>query len=164
MAESNIQEESKTPVRNRLSRKIASCSLDRDELHKLCQILQERSSAAGDIEVMNLKQGELPHEEMYGSISEVFDSPNFPDQVSTFYINSETILRAIHNWYPRNSFELFLDFRKPELFDFSLMPSQPTPNASNFSVQGYDVTWTNGVFSEVIKCLDRHPSTLSWLH
>jgi len=184
-----MEKDSKASLRNKISKKIESCCLDRDELNKLCQILQERSSAAGDIEVMNFKQGDMTDEqyenekkllkeafelrvtvvgidgeEIYGSIVDVFKSPNFPDQINTLYINSDTILKAVYNWYPRNSLEVFLDFGKPGLFDFSLMPSQPTPNASNFTVTGYDVTWVNGVFNEVLKFIEKRPSALKWIH
>lgn len=184
-----MEKDSKASLRNKNSKKIESFSLDRDELKKLCQILQERSFAAGDIEVMNYKQGDMTDEkyekekkllkeafkpqvtvvgvggeEIYGSIVDAFNSPNFPDQINTFYINSETTLRAIYKWYPHNAFEMFLDFRKPGLFDFSLMPSQPTPNASHFTVTGDDVTWVNGVFSEVLKFIEKKPSALKLIH
>jgi len=84
-----MEKENKASLRNRISKKIESCSLDKNELYKLCQILQERSSA---------------------------------------------------------------------------MPSQPTPNVSNFAVTGYDVTWTNGVFNEVLKFIEKRLSALKWIH
>ena len=84
-------------------------------------------------------------QELYGGIDEIFNSPNFPDQIKSIYVNSEIPLRQCYNYYPRNSLELFLDFSKLGLFNLSLLPSQETPNASNLAVQCYDSTWVHGV-------------------
>ena len=182
-------EKQKPLVKNKLSQKITACSLDKDTLHILCNLLQERSYAAGDIEVSNFDKREQTDEEyeknkkilkdsfelrvtvvgkdgeeFFGPVKEVFESPNFPDQINSIYINSETVLKANHNWSPRNSFDIFLDFTKPEIFNFSLMPSQATPNNSNFNVSGYDATWANGVFNEILKILSKNKSSFSFLH
>jgi hypothetical protein len=176
-------------VRNKLSWKITSFSVDKiDNLKKLFLILQERCHAAGEIEVSNFKQMEQTDEiyeqnksilrerfelkltvtssdgqELWGGISELFDSSNFPDQLKAIYVNSEIPLKII-NYSPRNSFELFLDFSKPELFNLSLLPSQATPNASNIIVQGYDATWVHGVYHELTNFIKRYPAKLTWLH
>jgi len=161
----------------------------KDDLNKLFQILQERCHAAGEIEVANfkkmdqadeifeqnkniIKQGfdlkltvtSLDGQELWGGINEIFDSPNFPDQIKSVYVNSEIPLRVPHNYYPRNSIEVLLDFSKPGLFNLSLLPSQETPNASNIVVQGYESTWVHGVFSEFSDFIKRRPAKLTWLH
>jgi hypothetical protein len=59
---------------------------------------------------------------------------------------------------------LFLDFRKPEVLNFSILPSQETNNESNFEIEGRDVTWVNGVFQEFFDFVERRPSTAPWLH
>jgi hypothetical protein len=127
---------------NRLSKKIYSLSIDRDDLHLRCDKLQERSNAAAELEVQNFKKGDQSDEEyekntklireafilfitisgdkgeeLSGSIDEIFNSSNFPAIVKKFYVNSEAKLRAFYNIYPRNSLELTLDFDKPKIFD-----------------------------------------------
>lgn len=182
--------ENNISITNKLSQKITSLSLDKEELKKLCDILQERANAAADIEVDNYKRGENQDDasfendkklmkeafvlnitikgangsELYGPIEEVFNSPNFPENIIDFYVNSETLLKALYNWYPRNSFDLLLDFSKPNIFDFSFMPNQSTPNDSILRVQGYDATWPNGVFHEIINFIKERTSPLSWIH
>jgi uncharacterized membrane protein YuzA (DUF378 family) len=176
-------------VRNRLTWKITSFSVEKTDLNRLFQILQERCHAAGEIEVTNFKQMDqsdeiyeqnkikikqgfdlkltvvsLDGQELWGGINEIFDSPNFPDQIKSIYVNSEIPLRVPYNYYPRNSLELFLDFSKPELFNLSILPSQETPNASNIAVQGYDSTWVHGVFNEFSNFIKRHPAKLTCLH
>lgn len=181
--------EQKSQVRNKLTAKISSFSGNKEDLHKLFQVLQERSNAAGKIEVANFKQGTQSDEqfsnskkaleegfnlkptivstdgkEFWGQFEDIFNSPDFPDQIKSIYVNSEIPLKAVYNYHPANSFELFLDFSKPDLFNFSILPSQATPNGSNIVVQGYDATWTHGVFSEFNNFIKNHPSKLTWLH
>ena len=181
--------EQKPQVRNRLTSKISSFSGNKEDLLKLFQVLQERSHAAGEIEVANFKQGvqsevdfsnnkktlkegfdlkptivSTDGKELWGRFQDIFESPNFPDQIKSIYVNSEIPLKVGYNYHPANSFELFLDFSKPDLFNLSFLPSQATPNASNIVVQGYDATWTHGVFNEFNSFIKNHPSKLTWLH
>jgi hypothetical protein len=181
--------EQKPQVRNKLTSKISSFSVNKEDLQKLFQILQERSHAAAEIEVTNFNQRNQSEEEflnnkkilregfnlkptvvstdgkeLWGYFQDIFESPNFPDQIKSIYVNSEIPLKVSHNYQPANSFELFLDFSKPDLFNLSFLPSQATPNASNIVVQGYDATWTHGVFNEFNSFIKNHPSKFTWLH
>jgi len=181
--------EQKPLVRNRLTSKISSFSVTKEDLYKLFQILQERSHAAGDIEVSNFKKMDQLDEdyennkktikegfnlkptivsadgkELWGNFKDIFESPNFPDQIKSIYVNSEMPLKAAYNYNPANSFVLFLDFSKPDLFNLSFLPSQATPNESNIAVQGYDATWTHGVFNEFNSFVKSCPSRMTLLH
>lgn len=181
---------SKQPrINNRQTMNVSSLSLDKDDLRRFCDILQERADSAGDIELGLFQKGAQTDEqyeankktlkesfqlkitvtgkggeELWGSIEEVFSSANFPDQVNSLYVDSESTLRYAHNYYPHNSFKIFLDFTKPNIFDLSLMPNHETPNESNIEVKGYDATWVNGVFSELKKFVEERSSTLSIVH
>jgi hypothetical protein len=184
-----MEQNQRVNIKNRLKSKITSFSLDKDNMRKFCNILQERSTAAGEIEVQKFDRGNkteeqyqenlktlresfelritvngINGEELYGPIDEVFNSANFPDNVKSLYVNSDHVLRVVHNYYPLNSFEVFLDFSKPAIFDFSLMPNQGTPNEANYQVQGYDATWVNGVFNEITSFIKQRSSTLSIVH
>src|ERR1700677_2934740 len=161
-------------VQHKLTKKISSFAVGKEELKKLYLILQERSNAAGDLEVANYKQEKQTDEEyvanktkikessllkltvtgndgkeIFGTIDDVFDSVVFPEQIKTAYVNSELLLKSNYKYTPRNSFELLLDFSKPDLFDLSFVPSSATPNNSVLKVQGRDTTWVHGVFSEI---------------
>jgi hypothetical protein len=169
--------------------KVSSLSLNKEELLSLCQKLQERSNAAAEIEINNYSQNDLSDEqyeinkktlregfdlriticgsngeELWGSIQAVFNSVNFPERITSFYVDSESTLRYGHNYFPHNSFKIFLDFSKLKVFDFSFLPSQGTPNESNVEVKGHDATWVNGVFSEIANFIKNKGSTLSIVH
>jgi len=171
-------------------KQIRSFSTDRTELRKLLEVLQERAYAAADIEEKHLNRIEGQTDEQFeqtkkdlregfrlfitvsgtdgrkltGSIEDIFDSPNFPEDVKDLFFNTETTLRARYNYYPRNKMILFIDFGRPSVLNFTILPSQATENESNIEVSGNDVTWVNGVFQELVSYVSRHPSTLPWLH
>jgi hypothetical protein len=172
-----------------LNRKVRSLSLDKENLRKLLNILQERCFAAGELEVANyqqlnqtkeafeankltLKQGfqfyitiaGTDGRQLNGSTDGIFDSPNFPHDVASIFFDSASPLKIQHNYTPRNSVVLYLDFTRPAVFNFTLLPSQETPNGSNISVRGSDPTWVNGVFREFEGFLHENPSSLSMLH
>ena len=176
-------------ISNKLTRQIRSFSASKENLQKLLQILQERCSTAADIELEHFEQINQTNEayeedkkilkesfqlkvlvdgtdgqQLYGSVSEIFDSPNFPDELQSILVNSDTTLRLSYNYYPRDSLKLFLDFSKPQVLNFSLLPSQATPNESNISVTGYDSTWVHGVFNEFNTFVNKYPSQFTWIH
>jgi hypothetical protein len=180
-------------VRFNQQKRIRSFSIDRAELRKLLELLQERANAAGEIEEKHfdklrlqakpqteeqvekakkdLREGfrlfitvsGIDGTELTGNIEDIFDSPNFPDEVKTLFFSTDIPLQK-YNYYPRNKMTLFLDFERPSVLNFSIMPSQETANASNIEVNGSDATWVNGVFQEFINYVSRHPSTIPWLH
>lgn len=171
-------------------KRIRSFSTDRDELRKILERLQERSFAAAEIEEKYLRKLEEQTDEQFeqakrdlsegfrlfitvsgtdgtklsGSIEDIFDSPNFPDDVKDLFFDTGIPLRSRFNYYPRNKMILFLDFRRPAVLNFAILPSQETQNESNIEVSGADATWVNGVFQEFISLVSRHPSTIPWLH
>ncbi len=102
--------------------------------------------------------------EVFDYTGNVFSSVDFPEEVKSLYIDSESILRNIHNYSPSNGFKVFIDFRKPKLFDFSLMPSSETPNESNIEVKGYDSTWVDGTFKPLEEFINTRSSRFSFIH
>ncbi|MHC4098631.1 MAG: hypothetical protein ACYSWZ_08355 [Planctomycetota bacterium] len=171
-------------------KRIRSFSVDRSDLRRLLEILQERAHAAAELEEKhlirldgqtgeeyeqtkrNIKEGfelfitisGVDGRKLTGSIKEIFDSPNYPIDVNKVFFDTSTSLRARYDYFPRNQMILFLDFGRPEVFNFSILPSQETQNESNIEVIGRDATWVNGVFKEFISFVEERPSTVPWLH
>ncbi len=176
-------------IRNEQSMKVSSLTLDKEDLLSFCKILQERARAAGELEIAKYQRSEISDEQyqinietlrsgfelrvaiagkngenIWGTIDEVFASPNFPSDVRSLFIDSASSLKISHNYYVRNDFVIFLDFNKPRIVDFTLLPSQETPNESNVKVRGYDATWVNGVFAEIRTFIESKSSSLSIVH
>ena len=184
-----MEQQNQAILTRELSQPIAACVFSKDDLKNLCEVLQEWSFKASDEEIKHysplnrtpeqfsaditaLKSGfelkvtvqGIDDERIYGTISDVFNSPRFPDQVKTLYINSESDLRNLYNWFPRNRFELLLDFTKPELFNLSLLSSRATPNASNINVSGLDSTWVSGVYGEIANFIEKNRTRRGFFH
>lgn len=176
-------------ITNRASRLGISCSFDKESLRRFLNILQERLNAAAEFEVSKFEQNDQSDEdfntnknllrdgfiirptvtgkngqELYGTVDEVFESANFPQEVRSIYVNSEIWLKSRYNYVPHNSLELFFDFSRPEIFDFTLMPSQKTPNETNLKIRGVDSTWVNGIFHEANAYINEHRAPAPWLH
>jgi hypothetical protein len=175
-------------VKNRLSKPIESLAIDKKNLLRLLLILQERADAACEMEcnyirtitsedeleqsladlsscsILNVTITGLDGEELFGTIEEVFDSVSFPEQIKTVFVNSELIYKARFNYFVRNRFDLFIDFGKPKVLDFTFLPSEATPNNSAICVEGYDNTWVNGVYSEIDHFLKKRSSKFSRIH
>ncbi len=177
-----------TIVNNRLCKPIDALSIDKNDLQKFFLILQERANSACDIECNHIETIVLAEsleksiedlrscstlkltingqdgEELFGSINEVFESLSFPEQIKSIYVNSELLYKSNFNYIPRNRFDIFIDFSKPKVFDFSFAPSEKTPNRSTFCVEGFDNTWVNGVYSEIDKFFGKRSSTFPGIH
>jgi len=176
-------------INTRLARDRVACSFDKTELRAFLSILQQRLDEAAELEIRHFEQNQQSNEEyehnkneirlgyklrptvtgedgreLYGEIEEIFESPNFPEFVKSVYLNSAIPLNTVHKFAVRNFVEVYLDFSRPKIFDFHLMPSQRTPNATNYKVEGTDATWVNGLFHEIQNYIASHRSAAPWLH
>jgi len=184
-----MEKQSQAILRIELSQQIKACAFSKEDLKTLCEMLQEANSKAleaevkhhsplkpvseqvqADAEALN-SAVELkvtvhsPDEEtIYGTIPMVFNSKRFPDKVESLHINSDPDLRELHNWPPRNRFELSLDFTKPEPFNFSLGSSDSTPNNSNIRVTGLNSLWVHGVYSQVENFIKKRKTRRRFFH
>lgn len=173
--------------RTKLSKSLKSLSLDKEDLKKMLDILQLRATNASDIELKKSDYLEITepnnlranlntcaelkitikgsqNEELFGTIEEVFNFPSFPEKIDSVYVNSELIYRANFSHSPSNSFNLFIDFRKHKILDFSFHPSERTPNESEFNVEGSDNMWVNGVYFEIDSFIKTKASKFPNIH
>ncbi len=122
---------SKPVISNELTRQIRSFSCTKDDLKKLIEILQERCSTAADIEISKFQKGTQTDEQyesnkeilkrgfeldvvvkgkdgitLFGKVSDIFNSPNFPDEMASLFMNSAGFLTAVHNYHPRSLSDL----------------------------------------------------------
>jgi hypothetical protein len=176
-------------IRNRLNKKFRSLSLDKDELRNLLKRLQLSADYACQFEIAKVKdivdEQEVKENvvrnlgtcsplqvtlrgkdniELFGSIDDVFDTPSFPEEVLSVYLNSELLYRSNYKYYVGNSFTLFINFSKSKVFDFSLEPSEITPNDSELVVEGSDTLWVNGVYQQVLTAIEDKPSVFPIIH
>ncbi|RKU26975.1 hypothetical protein C6495_16615 [Candidatus Poribacteria bacterium] len=184
-----MEQQNQATLWEELSQKIAACAFSKADLRTLCEMLQEASSDAAEEEISHYEPRERPPEQIreekellrkgfelkvavrgidgetvFGNIPVVFDSPSFPEDVQSLHINSELDLRNLYNWTPRNRFELLLDFTKPELFNLSLLLSEPMPNKSHILVTGLNSLWVHGVYGQVVNFIAKKRTRRRFLH
>ena len=184
-----MEQQNQAILTTKLSQQITACAFSKDDLKTLCEILQESSYAAAEEEISHYMPLDRPPEQiqadketlrsgfelkvnvqgmddkgLFGTIPAVFNPPRFPDKVKSLYIDSELDLRNLHNWPPRNRFELFLDFTKPDIFNLSLSPSISTPNASNILVNGLNSDWVSGVYRKVTDFIKEKKTRREFFH
>ena len=184
-----MEQQNRAILTTELSEQITACAFTKEDLKTLCEMLQESSRAAAEEEISYYAPLDRPVEQIladkellrsgfelkvtvrgadderiYGTIPVVFGSPRFPSKIKSLYINSEMDLRNFHDWYPRNRFELLLDFTKSELFNLSLSPSISTPNASNIFVSGLNSDWVSGVYRKVTDFIREKRTRRRFLH
>lgn len=184
-----MEQQNRAILTTELSEQITACAFTKEDLKTLCEILQESSRAAAEEEISYyapldrlaeqiLADKKLLRSEfelkvtvrgtdenvLFGTIPVVFNSPRFPEKVKSLYIDSAQDLRNLYNWDPRNSFELLLDFTKPELFNLSLSPSISTPNASHIFVTGLNSDWVSGVYRKVTDFIKERRTQRRFLH
>jgi hypothetical protein len=169
---------------------IQGCAFPRADLLKLYKILNEKVGEAGDLEVRDWRLPPDESSEKFENTKQyvkgLFDitmtvhgaggdirigrgesmlyPDNLPDRINHIYFNSSTIFKATRNLMPRAGFELFLDFKKPALLDFTSPASAPTPNASNISVESDDDTWANAVFQKVREFIEERNNNRGFVH
>ncbi len=174
----------------KLREAIDSAKLSRSDLQRLSSKLEERIAAAADLEVENLSRPAdtddeafeqlkqnmrdafrssvtvkgADNQELFGTPSEIFENPNFPENVVSFYANSATTLRGSFNYVPRNEVEVFVDFSPAASFDFNTSLGDATLNNSEFVVTGVDATWCNGLFHEVSQFFETKMNYLPVIH
>ncbi len=159
-------------------------------MSKLFKILANKSEEAGKLEIESWTKSEKQSDEDYndeinkvrncfklklvikeengkaliGPMNVVLNSPDFPEKIKSVYAVCGNDLKSICNLFPKNSFEIFLDFSKPRILDLSFLPSHDTPNESNVKITGLNTTWVHGVFGEVMNFIEERASKFSIVH
>lgn len=184
-----MEQQNRAILTTELSQQITACTFSKEDLKTLCEILQESSHEAAKEEISHyapldksdeqiildkllLQSGfelkvtvqGIDDQRVFGTISDVFNSPRFPVKVKSLFIDSAQFLRDLHNWLPRNHFQLLLDFTKPELSNLSLSPSISTPNESYIFATGLNSDWVNGVFHKVTDFIEERKTRRRFLH
>jgi hypothetical protein len=59
---------------------------------------------------------------------------------------------------------VFLDFSRPPLFDFSRLPTLPTPNESNFAISADDESWFSATKVRLSQFFSERRTSTDWFH
>lgn len=103
-------------------------------------------------------------EELFGYGLDPFDSPNIPDPIQSIFITNTSSYHTIAGRNPTNNFTLHFDFSTPPLIDNNNPVSDPTPNNSNFMVEGNRDSWVASIEKSVMDIIGKRSNKRSVLH
>jgi hypothetical protein len=103
-------------------------------------------------------------ESVHGNSEAFFDSPNIPEHIQSILISTKSVPQAVLNIIPLCSVVVFLDFSCPPIFDFSRLPTLPTPNGSNFQVAADNESWFTSANTKLTQFFSDRKTNTNWLH
>ncbi|MCE2453862.1 MAG: hypothetical protein J4F48_13865 [Nitrospinae bacterium] len=103
-------------------------------------------------------------ESLFGYGTEPFDSPNIPTPIESIYISNSSAYQNVTGHNPLNNFTLHLDFSTPPLVDNNNPVSNPTPNFSNFTVEGKREAWVASIHQAVMEVLGKKSNGRNFMH
>jgi hypothetical protein len=168
---------------------IGACKLRTGDLKRLYRLINEKQIEAGNNVLSGLWQ--TPQEtveqfqERYGRVKDAFvttvqikgfnaevvtgigeaffDSPLLPERFSSIEYDTSFSVRAQLNATPNDSASVFLDFTRPRIFD-RVLPSEPTPNKSNWVVSGQTEAWSTSLSTRLEQFFSERQTKVDWLH
>ena len=101
---------------------------------------------------------------LIGDGIESLQSPNIPEPINSIYISNCAHYQTVIGRDPLNKFTLYLDFSKPPLVDHNNLPSYPTPNGSNLTIEGDRDAWVALIQQDVLDVLNKRLNKRSIFH
>ena len=102
-------------------------------------------------------------ESMYGNNEQFLDETNLPDQIRSIFFSTSAVPQSI-GIAPVSRIVLFLDFTAPPIFDFSRLPTLPTPNESNFEIASDNEPLFAAARANLIYFFNQRRTRVNWLH
>jgi hypothetical protein len=176
------------------SQRISSCVFSSDDFKKLYHLLAEKANEAAEIVRQEFKEQEkILSPEQQGNFKErkerlpealklvayvtgskgervvfteesMISSETMPEDVQTITILSAFAYYSAFGVDPRNKFEVWLNFTKPRLLDFSDRWSLPSEGKNSIQVEGNNETWVNGVYKSIVDFFESKVKKRNWLH
>jgi hypothetical protein len=103
-------------------------------------------------------------EKLHGNNESFLDEANLPDQIRSVYFDTGSAPRAVTGIAPLSKIVVFLDFTRPPFFDFSRLPTLPTPNGSNFDISSDNESWFSAAKSRLSDFFNERQTKVNWLH
>ncbi|HEV2046595.1 MAG TPA: hypothetical protein VGQ95_08355 [Chthoniobacterales bacterium] len=174
-----------------LTEKVSPCEISTADLRRLYTDLDRRSSEALSEHLSTLKRpSHMSEQEFKAALEEIRDNAqlavtihgshgdqilqrtadaladeNLPSKIRLVRFDSAQAMQFIHrDQQPLNRFYVLLDFTEPPGFNKYNPWVQPTPNTSEFSVNGNNEMWVTGVHQFIKSFFKDHRRNRHWLH
>jgi hypothetical protein len=101
----------------------------------------------------------------YSQSENIFDEDKLPYHIKTITFDNALLWKLANpNQTPSHRINVFLDLRRPAVFDFTTNASAATENASNIEVAGQEEAPVNGAFFGIQAFFKEHRSRRGWWH
>lgn len=184
-----MPEENRIFISNYRFSPIHSCTLDKEDLKKLCETLKKKSAESLKIQIDDFKRPNNMSSEDYekiknniennlklsvmiigtkgkqmiGENSSVFDKSDFPEDLSSVNFGNSFPYKWFFGYEPTNTFQIAIDLSKVDILG-SVNPSHSTANNSSITVKGTSETWVSGVYGTISSFFDNKRTNRGWLH
>ena len=184
-----MPEENRIFISNYRFSPIHSCTLDKEDLKKLCETLEKKCAESLKIQIDEFKRPNnmtaedyekiknniknnfklsvmiigTKGKQMIGENSSVFDKGDFPEDLSNVNFGNSFPYKWFFGYEPKNIFEIVIDFSKVDVLS-TVNPSQSTANNSRITVRGSDETWVSGVHSTISSFFEEKKTNRGWIH
>jgi len=168
---------------------IHSCSLDKEDLKKLCKKLEEKLNECVEIEVSEFRRPEKMTNEEFEKVKEaikknlklsvqiigkkgkqiigqnfsVFDEVDFPEDLDLVVFSNSFPFKFFFGYEPRNIFEIRLRFFKDPILNLSNPREEPSDNSS-VKVFGSNESWVTATYHGILSFFEDKKRNRSWLH
>ena len=167
---------------------IPPCVLTPKDLRDLYKLLAQKATEAAEFQVgsVNLQPGQTQaqfndfREQIRNALKlvvrvqtdngqwtnsttmEPLTDEGFPNRVVRIEFSSLFLFQAqFFNLYPNNYFTVVFDLSRPSVLDVNTLP---VANTSSATVAGFNTTWTNGLYDELVTFFRQRPTSRGWLH
>lgn len=110
--------------------------------------------------VINGSNGET----MSGDGEYVFDDPLMQTRITSLTIDTSFAPKAKINFTPTDVGFVHLDFSRPPLLNFGVVPTAPTPNASSWRVSAQTEAWAVALSTRFEEFFAEKATRTNWLH
>jgi hypothetical protein len=103
-------------------------------------------------------------EKTTGNSEAFLQEENLPEQIRFVFLSTETVPKAVLGSAPLCRITIFIDCSRPPSLDLTRLPSLPTPNESNFSVDADHESWFAAANTKLKEFFSSRATSFNWLH
>ncbi len=124
---------------------------------------EDRCTVATNAFVTTVQVKGANAETVTGHGESFFDSGLLPEQIISIEYDTAWSPKAQLNFTPNDRAAVFLDFSHPNIFGRT-MPSEPTPNGSNWFVTAENEGWSTSLSTRLQAFFAERKTSIDWLH
>ena len=145
-------------VRDRMMNVLAQQATETDEQ------FSERKNRVYNSFVTSITFTGVDGECFHGNNEESLNSHNIPEQLTSVFMSTISVPKAVIGFTPLCNVSVLLDFSRSPIIDFSSIPNSPTKNGSNIVINADNESWFTSTRANLIQFIAGRKTGFDWLH